>query len=496
MRYFYTFILLLVTSLSALAQPKEITIMVGDTPIEMVRVDPGSVMLPVRTGYTVQYANTGQILKVSGSQILPAQEKSVSEAYYIGKYPVTMAQWNAITTGQNHLKGEKAKYPMSMFYTSDKGVDDNYVNYVQFFTEKLNEKTGLGFSLPTLEQWLLACGPIPEDIEKYAWIDGSKNHPVGAKLPNKNGIYDMLGLLGEMFEVEVIPQQQGEVIRGFDHYIGVLPVAGAAAKVKKDPSRLLKLQEKGPISGAWPPTFRLVLLDDVAEDCPGILKAAVLKEDNKFGLETEYGVVLKANYDEIKFAPGTGFYVCKDGRWGICDRKGETVLPLAFESEQSAGATLVLLPHFSFRYARKALETELAGTKGEFEKEESFRARRSDPSLQQTYLDEHLKGFTPEAFIESVLEEFKQTITFKPYDTEKEGFPFQLPGVNPWEVFFFPVPIADAPAFKEYVSSLSQAERMNAVSGWCLVDNLIQPVQVSFTLPDGRSFTYQNPRAE
>lgn len=495
MRYLYTFVFLLGMSLSALAQPKEITIMVGDTPIEMVRVEAGSVMLPERKGYTVQYARNGQILNVSGTQIIPAQEKTVSEAYYIGKYPVTMAQWSGIGNNNSKQKGKKADYPMSMFYTSDEGVDNNYKNYVLFFTRKLGEKTGLHFSLPTLEEWLLACGPIPEDVEKYAWIDGSKNHPVGAKLPNPNGIYDMLGLLGEMFEQEVIPLRQGEEIRGFDRYIGVLPVAGAAAKVRKDPSRLLELQEKGPISGAWPPTFRLVLREDVARDCPGILKANVVKDGDKCGLETEYGLVLKPEYEEIMFAQGYGFSVCSESRWGVVNRKGEFLLPVIFESEKAAGSALPWLPHFSYRYARQALEKELAGTKGEFEKEESFQARKSDPSAQQAYLEEKLKDFTPDSFIQSVLKEYKQTFTFKPYDTEKECFPFQLPGVNPWEVFYLPVPIADAPAFKEYVSALPQKERMDAVSGWCLVGDLIQPAQVSFTLPDGRSFTYKNPSA-
>ena len=64
------------------------------------------------------------------------------------------------------------------------------------------------YRLPTEAEWELACragveGPWKIDraeLDKSAWYAGNSKqvtHPVGTKLPNKYGLYDMLGNVGE-----------------------------------------------------------------------------------------------------------------------------------------------------------------------------------------------------------------------------------------------------------------------------------------------------------
>lgn len=130
---------------------------------------------------------------------IPAHKVQLTD-FYIGKYPVTQAQWKAVM-GDNpsHFK-EAEQNPVENVSWDD----------IQEFLKKLNEKTGKNYRLPTEAEWEYAArgGQDSKEyeyagsntLETVAWYtENAKNktHPVGQKSPNELGLYDMSGNVWE-----------------------------------------------------------------------------------------------------------------------------------------------------------------------------------------------------------------------------------------------------------------------------------------------------------
>ena len=124
------------------------------------------------------------------------------QAFGIGAYEVTQAQYEAIMgTNPSHFQGTgKENNPVEMVTWYD----------ARAFCTALSAQTGRTFTLPSEAQWEYACragtttlysfGDSDALLGNYAWWDGNANgrtHPVGKKLPNAWGIYDMLGNVWE-----------------------------------------------------------------------------------------------------------------------------------------------------------------------------------------------------------------------------------------------------------------------------------------------------------
>lgn len=133
---------------------------------------------------------------------LPLHEVRLDD-FYIGKYEVTQAQWQAVMG-----------YNPSYFKNCDQcPVEDVYWNSVTEFIQKLNEKTGKKYRLPTEAEWEYAArggeqlkgkGEYPYsgsyDLSEVAWHSKNSNgktHPVGGKRPNQLGVFDMSGNVRE-----------------------------------------------------------------------------------------------------------------------------------------------------------------------------------------------------------------------------------------------------------------------------------------------------------
>ncbi len=117
-------------------------------------------------------------------------------SFYIGKYEVTQAQWEAVI-GSN---------PSNFKGCANCPVENVNWNDCQEFIQKLNAKTGKTYRLPTEAEWEYSSRggssshgykyAGSNDLEAVAWYgvnSASKTHLVGQKRPNELGIYDMTG---------------------------------------------------------------------------------------------------------------------------------------------------------------------------------------------------------------------------------------------------------------------------------------------------------------
>ena len=149
----------------------------------------------------------------------PVHKVTLSSYYYISKYEVTQAQWKAVmgTTIEQQAASHYDGAPLH-------GVGDNYPMYYVSWTEakefcdKLSQKTGKKYALPTEAQWEFAArGGNKSKGYKYsgsntigdvAWYGDNSydlglshpdygTHAVGTKAPNELGIYDMSGNVWE-----------------------------------------------------------------------------------------------------------------------------------------------------------------------------------------------------------------------------------------------------------------------------------------------------------
>jgi len=177
---------------------KDFTIPIsGNVNLDMVWIEPGTFMMGSPEG------------EIGWKYNEPVHQVTLTKGFWAGKYEVTQAQYMAImgtNPSQNH------------------GVGDNYpVYYVNWFDamefcERLTEierkagrlPAGYEYTLPTEAQWEYTCRagtttafnngkditsdencPNADEVAWYSHNSDNQAHPVGQKLPNAWGLYDM-----------------------------------------------------------------------------------------------------------------------------------------------------------------------------------------------------------------------------------------------------------------------------------------------------------------
>jgi formylglycine-generating enzyme required for sulfatase activity len=160
-------------------QPLDLSISID---IEMIFVEGGTFKMGSR-----DYANERPIHSVT------------LNSFWIGKYPVTQAQWEAVM-GQNPAH----------FIDNERPVESVSWEDSQTFIKQLNALTGKNYRLPTEAEWEFAAsgGNLingfkysgSDTIDEVAFFSRNsqgQTHQVGQKLPNELGIYDMSGNVWE-----------------------------------------------------------------------------------------------------------------------------------------------------------------------------------------------------------------------------------------------------------------------------------------------------------
>ena len=188
----------------------------GGVPLDLVPIPSGGFQMG-------RYANE-QDSDISED---PTHFVTIPQPFQMAKFETTQAQWKAVM----------GSYPPGT------NVDQNPVEELNWtaitqpngFLDQLNAATasarpsGTVFRLPTEAEWEYACragtttryywGDDPDysQMQNYAWSaanSGSTVHPVGQKLPNAWGLYDMSGNLDEWCEDTYHPDYTGAPLDG------------------------------------------------------------------------------------------------------------------------------------------------------------------------------------------------------------------------------------------------------------------------------------------
>jgi formylglycine-generating enzyme required for sulfatase activity len=125
------------------------------------------------------------------------------QSFALGKYEVTQEQWYSLM-GNNP----------SIFKGRTLPVENISWDEAQEFIKKLNIKTGRKYRLPSEAEWEYAAragskteysfGDDPSQLTRFAWFSGGDSgkttHPVGEKIANNFGLYDMHGNVWEWIQ--------------------------------------------------------------------------------------------------------------------------------------------------------------------------------------------------------------------------------------------------------------------------------------------------------
>ena len=206
---------------------QEITVFLGadhTVPLVLVRISGGT---PFMMGAPPRERG-------SSPDEMPRHQVTIAQDFYLGKYEVTQAQWHAVMgTSPAQYFGIGADYPVY-------DVSWSTVAGVGGFIETLNQAQGTTkFRLPTEAEWEYAaragtttefshpapsdweteCGGFPAAEPSMWWCGnaGASAHPVGEKLANPWGLFDMHGGVWEWVED-----------RWHDDYTGDPPTDGSA----------------------------------------------------------------------------------------------------------------------------------------------------------------------------------------------------------------------------------------------------------------------------
>ena len=150
----------------------------------------------------------------------PAHEVILTKPFYLGKFELTQEQFQQVMGGNpSYFKGR------------DLPVENVSWDEAQEFCKKASEKTGHAIRLPTDAEWEFACragtrtayytGDGEADLDRAGWYgenSGGTTHPVGQKVPNAWGLYDMYGNVWEWcvdwygdYSAEAVTDPQGPV---------------------------------------------------------------------------------------------------------------------------------------------------------------------------------------------------------------------------------------------------------------------------------------------
>ena len=167
-------------------------------------------------------AGTFQMGRISGDNAHdydedPRHSVTLTRRFYLGKYEITQAQWEAVMGNQpSRFTGRNRPVERMSWYDAARFCNtlSESIGWEPVISEtdwEIDIEKG-GFRLPTEAEWEYACraggetiypwgnGAERAVIDSYAWYwenSGATTHDVGAKLPNAWGLFDLSGNVWE-----------------------------------------------------------------------------------------------------------------------------------------------------------------------------------------------------------------------------------------------------------------------------------------------------------
>ena len=152
----------------------------------------------------------------AGDNEKPQHRVTISQPFYLGKYEVTQAEWQAVMGSSSYSQKRNNDFynlpGMASRLTGPNNPATVSWNDAQEFIRRLNEKEGHNrYRLPTEAEWEYAAragtitaysfGDDANELGRYAWygedFTSGSTHPVGRKDANPWGLHDMHGNVWE-----------------------------------------------------------------------------------------------------------------------------------------------------------------------------------------------------------------------------------------------------------------------------------------------------------
>ncbi|MGB2863604.1 MAG: SUMF1/EgtB/PvdO family nonheme iron enzyme [Sedimentisphaerales bacterium] len=173
------------------------------TGINLVYIPAGSFMMGSSVS-AAQLAGEYDKKEKDFANEFPQYEVRISKGFWMGQTEVTQGQYKSVMNAQpwsgKAYVQEDANNP-AVYVSWDDAVE---------FCRRLSQQEGRRYRLPTEAEWEYACragtttrfsfGASDSSLGDYAWFDGNADkvgqdyaHPVGQKIPNLWGLYDMHG---------------------------------------------------------------------------------------------------------------------------------------------------------------------------------------------------------------------------------------------------------------------------------------------------------------
>ena len=180
------------------ALPLEFTNSIG---MKFVLIEPGEFTMGSTNGKSESSAAHGFFEIAEGESERPPHLVSITQPFYLGVYPVTQQEYEAVIGTNPSCFDGNTRLPVERVDWNDAVT----------FGEKLSQspveaQRRTRYRLPTEAEWEYACradsttnwcyGDNESLLRDYAWFEensGERTHPVGEKKPNAWGLYDMHG---------------------------------------------------------------------------------------------------------------------------------------------------------------------------------------------------------------------------------------------------------------------------------------------------------------